>query len=242
MARKRMISPDIWQSEDFSKLSTLAKVVFIGMFSNADDEGRGRGKAVYLKSIIFPYDETIRVADIDKTLSEISSNMSVIFYSHNENVYYELTNWTIWQKVEKPQISKIPAFDENDKSFQLLFGEQSGNNQRVVPLNKNRIEKEENRKEIYSRVIDYLNKKIGSNYKSTADKTKQLIDARLNAGFTEQDFYIVIDKKCSAWLNDEKMCKYLRPETLFGNKFEGYLNEVLKNTTNTKEVEDWLNE
>lgn len=229
MSRKRMISPDIWQSEDFSKLSTLAKIVFIGMFSNADDEGRGRGKAVYLKSIIFPYDEDIRVADVDKTLSEISSNMSVIFYSHNENIYYELTNWKIWQKVEKPQPSKIPAFIENDESFQLLFGEQSGKGRRRVSPNKNkkRIEQEENRKEIYSRVVDYLNQRAGTNYKNTSDKTKELINARLNAGFTEQDFYTVIDKKCSTWLNDEKMCKYLRPETLFGNKFEGYLNEKI---------------
>lgn len=234
MARKRMISPDIWQSEDFSKLSTLAKIVFIGMFSNADDEGRGRGKAVYLKSIIFPYDEDIRVADVDKTLSEISSNMSVIFYSHNENIYYELTNWKIWQKVEKPQSSKIPAFEQDNNDFKLLFGDCSPNNHgRVLPnKNKKRIEQEENRKEIYRRVVDYLNQKVGTNYKNTTDKTKELINARLDAGFTEKDFYTVIDKKCFTWLNDEKMCKYLRPETLFGNKFEGYLNE--KNTIQSK--------
>ena len=53
----------------------------------ADDEGRGRCNPVYLKSTLFPYEENIRSADIDKTLSEISSNMSVIFYSHNEKVY-----------------------------------------------------------------------------------------------------------------------------------------------------------
>ena len=51
-----MIDPGIWQSEDFSKLSTLAKLVFIGLFSNADDEGRGRAKAAYIKSTLFPYD------------------------------------------------------------------------------------------------------------------------------------------------------------------------------------------
>ena len=53
MARKRMIDPNIWESEDFSKLSVLARLVFIGIFSNADDDGRGRGKSAYLKSIIF---------------------------------------------------------------------------------------------------------------------------------------------------------------------------------------------
>lgn len=234
-----MISPDIWQSEDFSKLSTLAKIVFIGMFSNADDEGRGRGKAVYLKSVIFPYDEDIRVADVDKTLSEISSNMSVIFYSHNENVYYELTNWNIWQKVEKPQASKIPAFIENDESFHRLFGEQSGNSRRRVPPNKKRIEQEKNRKEIYSRVVDYLNEKAGTNYKATTKATQEKINARLNEGFNLDDFIVVINNKCDAWLKDVKMCKYLRPETLFGNKFESYLNEkeISINTNNSERYE-----
>lgn len=242
MARKRIISPDIWQSEDFSKLSTLAKIVFIGMFSNADDEGRGRGKAVYLKSIIFPYDEDIRVADIDKTLSEISSNMSVIFYSHNENVYYELTNWDVWQKVEKPQPSKIPAFEEDNENFRRLFHDYSPNNRRQVSPNriekkKNRIE--ENRKEIYCRVVDYLNEKAGTNYKYTSRATREKINARLNEGFSLDDFIVVINNKCDTWLKDSKMCKYLRPETLFGNKFESYLNEKSK-TKNT--IPDWVNE
>ena len=90
MARKRMIDPNIWQSEDFSKLSTLGKLVFIGLFSLADDEGRGRCNPVYLKSTLFPYEEGIRSTDIDKTLSEISSNMSVIFYSCDGSSYYSI--------------------------------------------------------------------------------------------------------------------------------------------------------
>ena len=54
MARKRMIDPNIWQSEDFAQLDPFQRLVFIGMFSNADDLGRGRAKAIYLKSILFP--------------------------------------------------------------------------------------------------------------------------------------------------------------------------------------------
>lgn len=57
VAGKRMIDPNIWQSEDFSKLSTLGKLVFIGLFSLADDEGRGRCNPVFLKSTLFPYEE-----------------------------------------------------------------------------------------------------------------------------------------------------------------------------------------
>ena len=61
-----MIVPEIWQSESFAQLSILAKLVFIGLFSNADDEGRGIANPVYIKSILFPYDDGMRVIDIEK--------------------------------------------------------------------------------------------------------------------------------------------------------------------------------
>lgn len=77
----------------------------------------------------------------------------------------------------------------------------------------------------YNEIIDYLNLKTNSNYKSTTPKTRELIKARYNEGFTLDDFKQVIDNKVNAWGSDEKMVKYLRPETLFSNKFEGYLNE-----------------
>lgn len=38
------------------------------------------------------------------------------------------------------------------------------------------------------------------------------------------DFQTVIDKMCGKWKGDAKMEDYLRPSTLFGPKFEGYLN------------------
>ena len=83
---------------------------------------------------------------------------------------------------------------------------------------------EDKDKEIYKSIISYLNEKAGTKYKHSSSKTKACIHARISEGFTLDDFKTVIDKKCSEWLRDEKMEKYLRPETLFGTKFEGYLN------------------
>ncbi|MCA0881398.1 conserved phage C-terminal domain-containing protein [Clostridioides difficile] len=83
-------------------------------------------------------------------------------------------------------------------------------------------------KEIYKRIVDYLNKTADKSFKSTTKKTISLIDARLKEGFTEEEFYKVIDNKVLNWLDDDKMNAYLRPETLFGNKFESYLNETPK--------------
>lgn len=81
-------------------------------------------------------------------------------------------------------------------------------------------------------IINYLNKKSGKAYRPNSDKTKRLISARLNDGFTVDDFKTVIDNKVSSWLNNKDMEKYLRPETLFSPKFEGYLNE--KHCTDNK--------
>lgn len=73
-------------------------------------------------------------------------------------------------------------------------------------------------------IVTFLNSVTGSNYRSTTDKTRKLIAARLTEGFTVDDFKAVITKKAKEWQGTD-MAQYLRPETLFGTKFEGYLNQ-----------------
>jgi uncharacterized phage protein (TIGR02220 family) len=87
------------------------------------------------------------------------------------------------------------------------------------------------------KIIDYLNLKTNSSYKSTTPKTRELIKARYNEGFNIDDFKQVIDNKVNAWGKDKKMSIYLRPETLFSNKFEGYLNEKTKKTTKDLDID-----
>lgn len=83
-------------------------------------------------------------------------------------------------------------------------------------------------KSIYAEIVDYLNTKAGTRYKPSTASTRKHIKARLDEGFTIDDFKTVIDKKCDEWLSNSKMEQYLRPETLFGTKFEGYLNAKAK--------------
>lgn len=75
-------------------------------------------------------------------------------------------------------------------------------------------------------IIDYLNKRTGKKYSVKTKKTAQLIHKLLDNGFTVEDFERVIDIKSKQWLNNEKMNQYLRPRTLFSEKFEDYLNEA----------------
>ena len=92
--------------------------------------------------------------------------------------------------------------------------------------------KEDNK--IYESIIQYLNEKAGTKYKHTTKKTQTCIRARLAEGFTLDDFKTVVDKKCADWIGTDWE-KYLRPETLFGTKFEAYLNAKVatKQTANT---------
>lgn len=108
MARKRMISPSIWGSLSFSKLSDFAKLVFIGLFSNADDDGKGYADASMIKSTLFPRDKQRRLTDIENALSEIAQNMSIKFYNIEGDSYYVLTAWQKWQTVNRPTPSIIP--------------------------------------------------------------------------------------------------------------------------------------
>lgn len=80
------------------------------------------------------------------------------------------------------------------------------------------------KQEIVSKVISYLNAKTAQNYRISAKAHQRFILARLNEGFELDDFYAVIDDRNREWGDDPKRRQYLRPETLFGNKMDGYLN------------------
>ena len=84
-------------------------------------------------------------------------------------------------------------------------------------------------------ILDDLNKRLSlkRGFKGSAESTKKLIQARMSEGFSIEDFITVNQKKVKQWLDDPEMSKFLRPETLYGNKFEGYLNEVTINQVNT---------
>jgi uncharacterized phage protein (TIGR02220 family) len=91
-------------------------------------------------------------------------------------------------------------------------------------------------KETMSSILDYLNEKTGRNYKATSKATQKHINARFAEGYTEDDFKKVIDNKVDEWLHDPKMQTYLRPDTLFGTKFDSYLNQQVVERKPTIEI------
>lgn len=88
-----------------------------------------------------------------------------------------------------------------------------------------RVENDNDNENINKDIIHYLNTKLGTKYKASAEYVKKHINARLNEGYTLEDFKTVIDKKYKEWSGTE-FAKFLRPETLFGTKFSTYLNQL----------------
>ena len=144
-----------------------------------------------------------------------------------------LSHWEKWQSVDglaviREQTRKRVA---KHREKQKLAAGNVTCNVTVTQCNATEEELEEEQireRELYSSIISHLNEKAGTKYKPTTEKTKKAIHARLADGFTLDDFKTVIDKKCTEWIGTE-FEKFLRPETLFGNKFEGYLNAKVNN-------------
>ena len=107
MARRRMIDPNIWQSEDVSKLTIRQRLLLIGLFSNADDEGKLRGHPAFVRSTVFPY-EDIAIADMQDDLNAIEEIGTITQYEVDGDKYIILNNWLKFQRVDKPQPSMIP--------------------------------------------------------------------------------------------------------------------------------------
>lgn len=78
----------------------------------------------------------------------------------------------------------------------------------------------------YEDIIEYLNQRAGTHYRHTSEDSRKHIRARFADGYTFEDFKTVIDKKVAEWKGTEQE-RYLRPATLFGTKFESYLNQKI---------------
>ena len=163
--------------------------------------------------------EVLKISNFDDMVgSETSSAKRVREYRERQKALQCNTNVT--------QEYRDKRLDIRDKSIEIDIEQEQEIEGDIIPAEANLPFKE---------IVDYLNSLAGTNYRASSRKTKDLIKARFNEGFTLEDFKVVIEKKTREWLNDNKMKAYLRPETLFGTKFEGYLNQPVKELT-TKDL------
>lgn len=136
--------------------------------------------------------------------------------------HLKTTNDIAIETTTKFSIITVISFDDYQGATNTSTNERPSSDQRAttpkeIKNNKNIVSSE------IAEIVAYLNDKIGTRYKPTTANTKKHISARLNEGYTVADFHAVIDSKVQEW-RDTEYRKYLRPDTLFGAKFESYLN------------------
>ena len=225
MAERRMFAKSIVLSDAFLDMPLSARCLYFTLGMLADDDGFVGSPKSIMRQCGASQDDMLCLLQKRYLLSFESGVIVIKHWRMNNYLQNDRHKKTTYlEELSTLAIDEKGAYTEAEnpmytKCIQSVY---TGK----VSIGKDSIGKDNN---IYSsactEIIDYLNLKVGANYRENSKKTKTLIVSRLKEGFTVDDFKKVIDIKSSQWLRDSQMSKYLRPETLFGNKFEGYLNE-----------------
>lgn len=177
-------------------------------------------------NMMIPYDPeslaklTNSSADTVKVAMDLFHKIGLIQIMDGGEIYLSQLNELVGSETEYAIQKRLQRVKEDN--VQKL----SGKCRLEIELEKE-LEKEldiDKEKIPYSDIIKYLNEATNKSFKVT-QKWRDLIKARWNEGQRLDDFKKVIDVKTNQWLNNQEMNKYLRPATLFGNKFDDYLNE-----------------
>ena len=264
MAEKRMFTKIITESDLFLDMPLSAQCLYFHLNMEADDDGF-IDSVKRIKRMIGASDDDLKLLIAKQFLIPFESGVIVIKHWRLHNTLRKDRYKETIHKEEKEQLQ-----ENEDKSYSMVADWLPNGCQTVatrlpsgcqtVAVDKNRIDKnridksreEKKKKEtanassplslFVNDVIDYLNMKCNTHYKATTPKTRKLVETRKKEGFTLEDFKTVIDNKFNEWHGNEKMEMYLRPETLFGTKFEPYLNQKPKNYENNYNYNNFNNE
>lgn len=230
MAQRRMFSRKITESDQFLDMPMSAQSLYFHINMQADDDGFV-GNAKTIKRMIGASDDDLKLLIAKQFLIPFETGIVVIrdWKIHN---YIQKDRYTeTFYQQEKAQLETVENKQYQKMDTECIQNVSSLDTQ--VRLGKDRLGKERDIQSSsdelddipYKEIIDYLNEKTGSQFRNNTKKTQTLIKARFAEGFNLDDFKKVIDTKAAEWLNDSKMSKFLRPETIFGTKFESYLNQ-----------------
>ena len=235
-------------NKDLIKLLGLEEAILLGELASEHDywESQDKLEDGYFYSTVENIQEHTTLSDHkqrkalknlkDKGLIEIKVKgiPAKRYIKINEEQVFKLFNNQFLKNLRTSN-EKIKELDtENFKTNNNIINNNIINNNIDNNIKENIVENIP-----YNEIIEFLNQSAGTNYRASSKKTKDLIKARYNEGYTIEDFKIVIVNKCYDWLSNNDMQKYLRPETLFGTKFEGYLGQKRKELT-TKDIEKFM--
>ena len=196
-------------------------------------------------SEMFPY---LSARQIDYALTKLKCEGVIITGNFNEQKYDQ----TLWYAITDFGYSILQNCEMESTKLRNGFHEIVQPIPDSKPDNKTTDSKPDNKTTLSSTfkkdvetIVSYLNKRTNSEYKPSSKTTQKLIRARMNEGFTVDDFRTVIDNKVAEWgkpprSGEKDMRKYLRPETLFGTKFESYLNEKKVVSNDGRQEHEWV--
>lgn len=253
MARNRMIKVDFWSDEKTGTLSTEEQILFIGLWNYADDIGVSRGNNLFLKGNIFPYNNKVTIKKIEELKVRLIEKGLIIEAKFNKESFILVKNFTKHQTINKPSKFRFVTGSENCNVLELFNSRSTTTplpHQSRMKVKEKEKEKEKEKvsgsteplpsssflkckKKVndgkldkFTKIVDYLNSKVGTKVKSDSlSVTKNL--PKILKKYSIDQVNSVIDLKVNEWLSDEKMCKHLRPETLFRlSNFEKYLDQL----------------
>lgn len=225
MAERRMFAKSIIDSDLFLDMPQSTQNLYFHLSLRADDDGFVGNPKKIMRMINCSQDD-IKILISKQFLIPFESGVVVIkhwkIHNYIRNDRYKPTIYTeekkkLIEQENKEYIVGIPNGNQTDTQYRI--GKDS-----LVKDNKNNVVNDIYTPQI-KEVIDYLNEKTNKNFRATTKKTQTLIKGLLKNKYTVEDIKKVIDIKVKQWGKDKKMKIYLRPETLFGSKFEAYLNE-----------------
>jgi uncharacterized phage protein (TIGR02220 family) len=236
MAVYRQIHVSFWQDAFVLELTPEEKYFYLYLMTNSKTSQCG----IYeLSKRIIETDTGYNRETVDKLVQRFVDYEKILYCNSTKEVI--VLNWIKYNSISSPTVrSCILKELKNVKNIDFIRIFKKKCIEYKYPIDTLSIdqgeeeeeekEKEEEKEYIvpYSEIVDYLNEQTNSNFKHSTRRTKDLIRARWNEGHRLEDFKYVISVKTAEWLNHPKWSKFLRPETLFSNKFEGYLNQKLK--------------
>jgi uncharacterized phage protein (TIGR02220 family) len=196
------------------------------MIPHLDVEGRMTSDPDLFKGKVAPRLKHITTKIIQAALIDMASHKLIVLYSVDGDQYLSLRNFHKHNNVrlDREGKSTLPAPPDSPEDSGSSPGVVQQTNEPLTGELPHKLSEDKSREDnICTLAIEYLNNKIKTSYNPQTKKTKEHIIARVREGFCIEDFEAVIDSRVSLWGEDNKMKEYLRPETLFGSKFESYL-------------------
>lgn len=231
MAQRRMFSKKIVETDFFMEMSPTAKLLYFYLNMSADDDGFV-GNPKTIKLISGATDDDLKILIAKQFIIPFESGVVVI------------KDWKIHNYIQKDRYNQTQYLDEKKQ----LLVEENGTYTKCIQdvssldtqvrlgKSKDRLGKSNNNMSDksddvipYSEIISYLNEKTGRSFRTT-EAHKRFIKARWNEDYKLDDFKKVVDNKVADWtgktINGQPAEKYLQPSTLFGTKFDNYLNQT----------------